>query len=67
MLTFVGRVDNIVDLQRVRGLTSTEARQIGSLAGSVHAFYEVCWSVPEPTWSARHCSRSTSARATTRR
>ena len=41
LLTFVGRVDNIVDLQRVRGLTSAEARQIGSLAGQVHAFYEV--------------------------
>ncbi|HEX3218523.1 MAG TPA: SLC13 family permease [Candidatus Limnocylindria bacterium] len=41
LLTFVGRVDNIVDLQRVRGLASTEARQIGSLAGSVHAFYEL--------------------------
>jgi di/tricarboxylate transporter len=41
LLTFVGRVDNIVDLQRVRGLTSAEARQIGSLAGNVHAFYEV--------------------------
>ena len=40
-LTFVGRVDNIVDLQRVRGLVSAEARQIGSLAGTVHAFYEV--------------------------
>lgn len=40
-LTFVGRVDNIVDLQRVRGLVSAEARQIGSLAGNVHAFYEV--------------------------
>ncbi|HEY8179017.1 MAG TPA: SLC13 family permease [Candidatus Limnocylindria bacterium] len=41
LLTFVGRVDNIVDLQRVRGLASTEARQIGSLAGNVHAFYEL--------------------------
>jgi di/tricarboxylate transporter len=41
VLTFVGRVDNIVDLQRVRGLASTEARQIGSLAGTVHAFYEL--------------------------
>jgi di/tricarboxylate transporter len=41
LLTFVGRVDNIVDLQRVRGLASAEARQIGSLAGTVHAFYEV--------------------------
>ena len=41
LLTFVGRVDNIVDLQRVRGLASAEARQISSLAGNVHAFYEV--------------------------
>ncbi|HET7520130.1 MAG TPA: SLC13 family permease [Candidatus Limnocylindria bacterium] len=41
LLTFVGRVDNIVDLQRVRGLASAEARQIGSLAGNVHRFYEV--------------------------
>jgi di/tricarboxylate transporter len=41
LLTFVGRVGNIVDLQRVRGLASTEARQIGSLAGTVHAFYEL--------------------------
>jgi di/tricarboxylate transporter len=41
LLTFVGRVDNVVDLQRVRGLASAEARQIGSLAGTVHAFYEV--------------------------
>jgi di/tricarboxylate transporter len=41
LLTFVGRVDNVVDLQRVRGLASTQARQIGSLAGTVHAFYEV--------------------------
>jgi di/tricarboxylate transporter len=41
LLTFVGRVDNVVDLQRVRGLTSAEARQIRHLAGTVHAFYEV--------------------------
>jgi di/tricarboxylate transporter len=41
LLSFVGRVDNIVDLQRVRGLASAEARQIGSLAGTVHAFYEL--------------------------
>jgi di/tricarboxylate transporter len=41
LLTFVGRVDDIVDLQRVRGLHSAQARQIGSLAGTVHAFYEV--------------------------
>jgi di/tricarboxylate transporter len=41
LLTFVGRVDDIVDLQRVRGLSSAQARQIRSLAGNVHAFYEV--------------------------
>jgi di/tricarboxylate transporter len=41
LLTFVGRVDDVVDLQRVRGLHSAQARQIGSLAGSVHAFHEV--------------------------
>jgi di/tricarboxylate transporter len=31
----------VVDLQRVQGLQSAEARQIGGLAGSIHAFYEV--------------------------
>lgn len=41
LLTFVGRVSDIVDLQRLRGLDSAQARQISSLAGSVHAFYEV--------------------------
>ena len=41
VLTFVGRVDNVVDLQRVRGLASAETRQIRSLGGTVHAFYEV--------------------------
>jgi di/tricarboxylate transporter len=41
LLTFVGRVDDVVDLQRMPGLQSAEARQIGGLAGTVHAFYEV--------------------------
>jgi di/tricarboxylate transporter len=41
LLTFVGRVGDIVDLQRMPGLQSAEARQIGGLAGTVHAFYEV--------------------------
>jgi di/tricarboxylate transporter len=40
-LTFVGRVDQIVDLQRLRGLESAENRQIEALAGGGHAFYEV--------------------------
>jgi di/tricarboxylate transporter len=40
LLTFVGRVDQIVDLQRIRGLESSETRQIAALAGGGHAFYE---------------------------
>jgi di/tricarboxylate transporter len=41
-LTFVGRVDQVVDLQRIRGLESAENRQIQALAGGgAHAFYEV--------------------------
>jgi di/tricarboxylate transporter len=39
-LTFVGRVDHIVDLQRMRGLESGETRQIEALAGGGHAFFE---------------------------
>jgi di/tricarboxylate transporter len=40
-LTFVGRVDQIVDLQRIRGLESSENRQINALASGGLAFYEV--------------------------
>jgi di/tricarboxylate transporter len=40
-LTFVGRVDDIVDLQRMRGLVSTESTQLERLGGGLHAFYEV--------------------------
>ena len=40
ILTFVGRVDDVVDLHQMRGLESTEARQIDQLAGGGHAFYE---------------------------
>jgi di/tricarboxylate transporter len=41
-LTFVGRVDEVVDLQRIRGLESAENRQIEALAGGgSRAFYEV--------------------------
>jgi di/tricarboxylate transporter len=40
VLTFVGRVDDIVDLHRLRGLQSTAARQIDQLAGGGQAFYE---------------------------
>jgi di/tricarboxylate transporter len=41
VLTFVGRVDDIVDLQRMRGLTSSERTQLDRLGGSGHVFYEV--------------------------
>lgn len=40
VLTFVGRVDQIVDLQRMPGLVSTERRQIAQLEDGTHAFYE---------------------------
>jgi len=41
VLSFVGRVDTIVDLQRQRGLVSAEQRQLSRLEGKGHAFYEV--------------------------
>jgi di/tricarboxylate transporter len=41
LLTFVGRVDDIVDLQRMRGLISAEARQLDRLGAGTHVFYEV--------------------------
>jgi di/tricarboxylate transporter len=41
LLTFVGRVDDIVDLQRTRGLISAEARQLDRLGGGGLVFYEV--------------------------
>ena len=40
ILTFVGRVDDVLDLHRIRGLESTETRQIDQLVGGGHAFFE---------------------------
>jgi di/tricarboxylate transporter len=40
-LTFVGRVDDVVDLQRMRGLVSAERTQLDRLGGDGHSFYEV--------------------------
>jgi di/tricarboxylate transporter len=40
-LLFVGRVGDIVDLQRMRGLVSTEERQLAQLGGDDTAFFEV--------------------------
>jgi di/tricarboxylate transporter len=41
LLTFVGRVDDIIDLQRMRGLVSAESTQLAQLGGRGHTFYEV--------------------------
>lgn len=41
VLTFVGRVDQVVDLQRMRGLQSMHRRQIKQLPGDRHTFSEV--------------------------
>ena len=41
LLTFVGRVDDIVDLQRIRGLVSSESTHLEELGGAGHSFYEV--------------------------
>ena len=41
VLSFVGRIEDIVDLQRTPGLESTENRQISQLGGGSHEFYEV--------------------------
>jgi di/tricarboxylate transporter len=41
LLLFVGRVNDIVDLQRHRGLVSSEHRQMTRLGGSGHGFFEV--------------------------
>jgi di/tricarboxylate transporter len=40
ILTFVGRVNDVVDLHRMRGLESAQARQIDQLANGAHAYYE---------------------------
>jgi di/tricarboxylate transporter len=40
LLTFVGRVDDIVDLQRLRGLQTAESRQVDQLSDGGHAFFE---------------------------
>ena len=41
LLLFVGRITEIVDLQRHRGLVSSEYRQLSRLDGSGHGFFEV--------------------------
>ena len=41
LLTFAGRVNQVVDLQRMRGLRWAEAKHIDALTGGGKAFYEV--------------------------
>jgi di/tricarboxylate transporter len=41
LLVFAGRVDDVVDLQRMRGLVSSERHQLTRLAGAGQAFFEV--------------------------
>ena len=64
-LTFVGRIDQVVDLQRMRGLESAERRQIEALASGGHAFYEVVVGAGE--LPDRRRARVASALATVRR
>jgi di/tricarboxylate transporter len=40
VLTFVGNVDNVVDLQRIRGLRSTEERHLLAVESPRHTFFE---------------------------
>jgi len=40
VLTFVGKVDQVVDLQRIRGLRSTEEKHLIALDSPRQAFYE---------------------------
>ncbi|MBM4186154.1 MAG: SLC13 family permease [Gemmatimonadetes bacterium] len=47
-LAFVGRVDMIVDLQRMRGLTSTEQRQLTHFDTSRHSFSEAVIGATSP-------------------
>jgi di/tricarboxylate transporter len=47
-LTFVGRADLIVDLQNIRGLSSTEEKHLAGLDGPQHTFYEVVIGAESP-------------------
>ncbi len=48
LLCFVGRVDMVVDLQRTRGLASTERRQITHFDTSRHTFFEAVLGTASP-------------------
>jgi di/tricarboxylate transporter len=48
VLSFVGKVDLVVDLQRKRGLTSTEERHLGGLDGHRQTFFEAVVGADSP-------------------
>jgi di/tricarboxylate transporter len=48
VLTFVGNVDNIVDLQRIRGLRSTEEEHLLAVESPRHSFFEAVVSRSSP-------------------
>ena len=66
LLTFVGRVDRVIDLQRMAGLTWAEAKHINALGSSGHAFHEAVVGA-DIAARAAPCAASAFARATTRR
>jgi di/tricarboxylate transporter len=47
-LTFVGKADLIVDLQSLRGLTSTERQHVGALDTTQHGFFEAVVGATSP-------------------
>ncbi len=48
VLTFVGNVDNIVDLQHIRGLRSTEERHLLAVGSKQNAFFEAVVGLSSP-------------------
>ena len=61
LLTFVGRVNHVVDLQRMPGLHWAEAKHIEALEGGGHAFHEAV--VGPELGGAGHTLRSVGFRA----
>ncbi len=47
-LCFVGRVDNVVDLQSIRGLESAEARHLAGYDTAAHTFFEAVIGATSP-------------------
>jgi len=47
-LSFVGRADTVVDLQAIKGLTSTEARHLSAFDSPRHTFFEAVVGAASP-------------------